>query len=43
MDKMSNRSIVGAVVAAAGMTGLYMHIDYSGWVLFCGLFMLVFE
>lgn len=31
------RAIVCLVLVLAGMTGIYLHIDYSGWVLGVGL------
>jgi hypothetical protein len=33
----SEQSGVAVIVIALGMTGLFLNIEYSGWVLFVGL------
>lgn len=32
-----NRNTAGVVLIVLGMTGLYLKIEYSGWVLFFGI------
>lgn len=29
--------LIPAIVIAMGMTGLYLHVEYSGWVLLAGI------
>ena len=41
MNTRSVEMMVGAVLVALGLGGLYYHVEYSGWVLFFGLMAMV--
>lgn len=34
------RYAAGTIIVLAAMTGIYYHVEYSGWTLFVGLYML---
>lgn len=39
--KYISQAVVAIALVAAGMFGLYHHIEYAGWVLFVGLLVAV--
>jgi hypothetical protein len=44
MELMSYRSarlFAAAIVVVAGLVGLHYHVEYSGWAVLCGLFVIL--